>query len=50
MDQNSAGFTQIQNMSPRSSFVKIKEGSFVGPQIKYLIQDVKFEDRLSAVK
>jgi hypothetical protein len=30
--------------------LKIKEGLFVGPQIRELIQDVKFEDQLSEVE
>jgi hypothetical protein len=49
MDQNSAGFAYLKNTFPRISTAKIKEGVLVGLQIRKLIQDVKFEDRLSEV-
>jgi hypothetical protein len=49
MDQNSAGFTYSKNKFPRVSDAKITEGVFVGLHIRKLIQDVKFEDRLSEV-
>ena len=39
-----------QNKLPRISDAKIKEGVFVGPQIRELIQDVNFEDQLSEVE
>jgi hypothetical protein len=35
---------------PRISDTKTKEGVFVGPQIRELIQDVKREDQLSEVE
>ena len=47
MGQNSAGFMYLKNKFPRISDAKIKEGVFVGPQIRELIQDVKFEDQPS---
>jgi hypothetical protein len=37
MDQNSAGFTYLKNKFPRISNYKIKEGVFVGHQIRKLI-------------
>jgi hypothetical protein len=46
MDQNSAGFMYLKNKFPRISDAKIKKGVFVGPQLRELIQDVKFEDQL----
>jgi predicted nucleotidyltransferase len=36
--------------SPRISNAKIKEGARVGPQIRELIHDIKFEDWLSEVE
>jgi hypothetical protein len=42
MDQESAGFMYIKNKLPRVSDAKIKEGVLAGPQIRELIQDVKF--------
>jgi hypothetical protein len=50
MDQNSAGFMCLKNTFPRIRDVKIKEGVFVGSQIRELIQDVKFEDQQSEVE
>jgi hypothetical protein len=41
MDQNGAGFMYCY---------KIKEGLFVGPKIRELIQDVKFEDQISEME
>ncbi|GFG37707.1 hypothetical protein Cfor_11784 [Coptotermes formosanus] len=49
MDQNSTGFMYLENKFPGISNAKIKEGVFVGPQIRELIQNVKFEDQLSEV-
>jgi hypothetical protein len=49
MDQNITGFMFLKNMFPKISYAKIKEGVFVGPHRRELIQDPKFEDQLSAV-
>jgi hypothetical protein len=35
---------------PRTSDAKIKERVFVGPRIRELTQDIRFEDQLSEVK
>jgi hypothetical protein len=50
MDQNSAGFMYLKNKFPRIIDAKIKEGEFVGPQIRELIQEVRFEDQLCTVE
>jgi hypothetical protein len=50
MDQNSAGYMYLKNKFPRKSDYKIKDGIFVGPQIRELIQDVKFEDPPSEIE
>jgi hypothetical protein len=50
MDQNGAELMYLKNKFPRISDAKIKEGIFVGPQIRELIQDVKFEEQLSEVE
>ena len=50
MAQNSAVFMYLKNKLPRISDAKIKEGVFVGPQIRELIQDVNFEDQLIEVE
>jgi hypothetical protein len=50
MDQYSTGFMHLKNKFPRTSDAKIKEGVFAGPQIRELIQDIRFEDQLSEVE
>jgi len=40
----------LKNKFPRTSDAKIKEGVFVGPQIRELIQDIRFEDQLSEME
>jgi hypothetical protein len=50
MDQNNAEFMYLKNLLPRISDTIIKEGVFVGSQIRELIQDVKPEDQLSEVE
>ena len=47
MDQNSPGFMCLKIKFPRISDCKIKEGVFVGPQIRELVQEVTFEDPVS---
>jgi hypothetical protein len=39
MDQNSVGFMYLKNKFPRISDAKIKDGIFVGSQIRQLIQE-----------
>jgi len=50
MDQNSAGFLYFTHTFLRINDAKFREGVLAGPQIRELIQDVKFEDRLSEVE
>jgi hypothetical protein len=50
MDQNSAGFMYLKNTFPRISDAKIKAGVLVGPQVRELIKDIKFEDQLSELE
>lgn len=50
MDQNSAGFIYLKEKFPRISDAKIKEGIFVGLQIRELMQDEKFEKHLNKVE
>jgi len=40
----------LKSKFSRTSDAKIKERAFVGPQIRDLIQGVKFEDKLSEVE
>jgi hypothetical protein len=40
----------FKNTFPRISDAEIKEGVFIGPEIRELTQDVKFEDHLSEVE
>jgi hypothetical protein len=50
MDQHSAGFIYLKNKFPRISDAEIKEGVFVGCQIRELIQDVKLEGQLNELE
>ena len=47
MDRNGTAFKYLKNKFPRISNTKIKEGVFVGPQIRKFKLDVKFEYQLS---
>ena len=40
----------LKSKFPRTSDAEFKEGGFVGPQIRELVQDVKCEDQLSGKK
>ncbi|GBO20763.1 hypothetical protein AVEN_221116-1, partial [Araneus ventricosus] len=46
MDNNGPAFKYLHETFPRLSVAKIKEGVFVGPQIKQLFRDPKFEKLL----
>ena len=49
LDKNGAGFYYLKEKFPRVSDSEIKEGNFVGPQIRALIRDGIFEDLLSQI-
>jgi hypothetical protein len=40
----------LKNKFPRISFAKIKDGAFIGPHTRDLINDIKSEDQLSEVE
>ncbi|GBN91481.1 hypothetical protein AVEN_58159-1 [Araneus ventricosus] len=46
MDKNGPAFKYLHEKFPRLSVAKIKEGVFVGPQIKQLFRDPKFQKLL----
>jgi hypothetical protein len=48
-DKNGARFMYLKHKFPRLSDAKIKEGIFVGPQIRELINDEQFETQLNEV-
>ena len=50
MDYNGSGFMYLTHKFPRISDAKIKDRVFLGPQIRELKQDVKFEDHVSEVE
>ena len=50
MDKTSHGFMYLRQKFPRISEAKIKEGIFVGPQIRTLMTDEHFLDLLSDVE
>jgi hypothetical protein len=49
MDKDGAGFTYLKPIFPRLSDAKLREGIFVGPQIRELIKDEQFEEHLNKV-
>lgn len=46
MNKEGAGFRYLRQMFPRISDAKIKEGIFVGPQIRHVMNDEHFEEML----
>jgi len=47
MDKTGRGFEYLRNKSPNVSDAKIKEGIFIGPQIRELMQDKQFDEDLN---
>lgn len=47
MDHDGSAFLFLQNKFPRISEAKLKEGIFVGPQIRELMKDTQFEIQLN---
>ena len=47
MDRDGDGFKYLQTKFPRISDAKIKEGIFVGPQIREVLNDEEFADNLN---
>jgi len=47
MDKTGRGFEYLRNKFPNVSEVKIKEGIFIGPQIRELMRDKQFDEDLN---
>ena len=47
MDKTGCGFEYVMNKCPNVSDAKIKEGIFIGPQIRDLMQDKQFDEDLN---
>ena len=47
MDKTGHGFKYVWNKFPNASDAKIKEGIFIGPQIRELMQDKQFDEDLN---
>jgi len=47
MDKTGRGFEYVRNKFPNASDAKIKEGIFIGPQIRELMQDKQFDEDLN---
>jgi hypothetical protein len=47
MDKNGVGLMYLKHKFPRVHYANIKEGIFVGPQIRELIKDEQFEEQLN---
>ena len=50
MDKTGHGFEHVRNKFPNVSDAKIKEGIFVGPQIRELMQDTQFDEDLNWIE
>jgi hypothetical protein len=50
MDRNGDGFQYLKRKFPILSDAKIKEGIFVGPQIRELLKDENFESVLNSLE
>jgi len=47
MDKTGRGFEYVRNKFPNVSGAKIKKGTFIGPQIRELMQDKQFDEDLN---
>jgi len=47
MDKTGRGFQYERNKFPNVNDAKIKEGIFIGPQIRQLMQDKQFDEDLN---
>jgi hypothetical protein len=50
MDKESEGFAYLRQIFPKTSEAKMKEGIFLGPQIKQLFEDGDFSTKLNAAE
>lgn len=50
LDSNGARFQFLEGMFPKINNTKIKEGTFVGPEIRKLMNDLAFNECLNEVK
>jgi hypothetical protein len=50
MDKDSEGFSHLRQKFPKRSEAKMKEGIFVGPQIKQLFEDRDFSKKLNVTE
>jgi len=47
MDKTGRGFEYVRNNFPNASDAKIREGMFIGPQIRELMQDKQFYEDMN---
>jgi len=47
MDTTVRGFEYVRNKFPNVSDANVKEGIFIGPQIRELMQDKQFDEDLN---
>lgn len=50
MDKNGEGFKHLRTVFPGLSDAKLKEGVFVGPQIRKVISDKNFDTKLNTTE
>lgn len=50
MDKTQSGFAYVRSKFPKVSDAKVKEGIFVGPQIRQLLRDEAFDEALNEIE
>jgi len=50
MDKTGRGFEYLSNKTPNVSDVKMKEGIFIGHQIRELMQDKQFDEEMNGTE
>jgi hypothetical protein len=50
LDTESAAFQYLRQMFPNCQNAKLKEGIFVGPQIRKIVKDPQFEEKLNHIE
>ena len=50
MDKSSAAFHYLKAKFPKASEAKLKEGMFIGPQIRSVLRDADFEALLNPIE
>lgn len=50
LDKNNEAFKYLKEVFPKLSDANLKEGIFIGPQIRKILKDKQFEEKLNPVQ